>query len=346
MGPVKPGRLRPGDTVAVVSPSWGGPSRFPAVYEHGLRVLERELGLVVREMPHARTDADRLARHPELRAEDIAAALADPTVRALWCSIGGDDLMRVIPHLDPELPRKFPKVVVGYSDSSVLLTWLRRNGVIAFHGPSIMAGISQWPSLPKEFGDQLRAVLFEPTPSHRYRPFAAYSEGYVDWGDPASVGQTKSTRTSEPWHRLNGERPVDGELFGGNLESLEQLKGTPQFPPVEFFDGKLLFLEISEEHPPPVVVVRMLRNYGVSGILGRIAGLLFGRPRGYTDTARRELDAGIRRTVVEEFGRADLPIVTHLDFGHTDPQWVLPVGGRARLDPAAPSLELLEPAVA
>jgi muramoyltetrapeptide carboxypeptidase LdcA involved in peptidoglycan recycling len=345
MGPVKPGRLHRGDTVAVVSPSWGGPSRFPAVYEHALRVLERELGLVVREMPHVRTDADHLARHPEERASDLNLALADPSVRAIWCSMGGDDAMRLVPHLRPELPRRDPKVLVGYSDSAVLLTWMRLQGVVAFHGPSLMAGISQWAAMPPEFAEQLRAVLFEDQPGHRYRPFASFSEGYLDWGDPASLGRTHPTRPSEPWHWLNGTRAAEGELFGGCLETLESLKGTPQFPPAEFFDGKLLFLETSEEHPTPKTVGRILRNYGASGILGRIHGLLFGRPRGYDDTERKEFDLAIRRVVVEEFGRADLPIVTHMDFGHTDPQWVLPVGVRARIDPEGPTFGLLEPAV-
>ncbi|MCI4325015.1 MAG: LD-carboxypeptidase [Thermoplasmata archaeon] len=346
MGPVKPGRLRRGDTVAIVSPSWGGPSRFPAVYEHGLRALERELGLVVREMPNARLDADESARHPEKRAGDINAAFDDPEVRAIWCSIGGNDAMRIVRYLDPELPRRHPKVVVGYSDSVTLLTWVRRCGVVSFHGPSIMAGISQWSAMPPSFGEQLRAVLVDPAARYEYRPFPHFSEGYLDWGDPASLGRTKPTRPSESPHVLNGDRAAEGELFGGCIETLEGLKGTPQFPPTEFFSGTLLFLETSEEHPPPKAVVRWLRNYGVSGVLDRLAGLLFARPRGYTDAERRELDAGIRQVILEEFGRTDLPIVTGFDFGHTDPQWVLPVGGRARLDPITGTLTLTEPAVA
>jgi muramoyltetrapeptide carboxypeptidase LdcA involved in peptidoglycan recycling len=345
MGPVKPGRLRRGDTVAIVSPSWGGPSRFPAVYEHGLRVLERELGLVVREMPHARMDADRAAKHPEERASDINAAFGDPEIRALWCSIGGDDAMRIVRYLDPELPRRHPKVVVGYSDSITILTWVRQSGVVSFHGPSIMAGISQWESMPPSYGEQLRSVLVDPAPRHEYRPFPEFSEGYGDWGDPASLGHTKPRQPGQPPRGLNGDHPVEGELFGGCIESLEMLKGTPQFPPTDFFAGKLLFLETSEHHPPPAAVVRWLRNYGVSGILDRLEGLLFGRPRGYTEPERRELDEGLRRVVVEEFGRNDLPIVTDLPFGHTDPQWVLPVGANARLDPAAGTLTLTEPAV-
>jgi muramoyltetrapeptide carboxypeptidase LdcA involved in peptidoglycan recycling len=345
MAPVTPGRLRRGDTVAVVSPSWGGPSKFPAIYEQGLAVLREELGLEVREMPNARTDAGWLASHPEARAADVAAALADPAVRGVWCSIGGDDSIRILRHLDPSLPMKHPKVVVGFSDATPLLTWMRWNGVVAYHGPSIMAGVAQWRSFPPEFGEQVRAVLFEGGAGHRFRPFPTFSEGYENWGDPASVGRTQPKRPSEPWHWVNAASPAEGELFGGNLEILDLLKGTPFFPPPEFFDGKLLFLETSEEAPTPKTVGRSLRNYGVSGILDRISGLLVGRPRGYTDEARAELDTRIREVAVDEFGRTDLPVVTHLDFGHTDPQWVLPIGVRARIDPDGPAFTLVEPSV-
>jgi muramoyltetrapeptide carboxypeptidase LdcA involved in peptidoglycan recycling len=346
MAPVTPGRLRRGDTVAIVSPSWGGPSRFPAVYEHGLAILREELGLTVREMPHARADADWLSAHPEARASDIEAALQDPEVRGIWCSIGGDDSLRILPHLDPSLPAKRPKVLVGFSDSTTLLVWMRRNGVVSFHGPSILAGISQWRTFPPEFGEQLRAVLFGGAAETRYVAFPSFSEGYPDWGDPAHLGRTHPKRPSEPWNWWNAPRAVEGELFGGNFEALEFLKGTPFFPPPEFFDDKLLFLETSEEVPPPKAVARGLRNYGVAGILDRIAGLLIARPRGYSEEARGELHRRVRSVVVDEFGRSELPVVIGLPFGHTDPQWVLPLGVRARLEPVGPTFSLLQPAVA
>jgi muramoyltetrapeptide carboxypeptidase LdcA involved in peptidoglycan recycling len=345
MGPVKPGRLRPGDTVAIVTPSWGGPSVFPKVYERGLEALERELGVVVREMPHARSKADWLAAHPEARAADLADALTDPSVRAVWCSIGGDDSMRLLPHLDRLVPSAEPKILVGYSDSTTLLTWLRLRGVVAFHGPSILAGVAQWATMPPSFGEQLRAVLVHPSEGLRYLPFDTFSEGYPDWGDPSTVGTRHPARSSEPWSWVTGSKAATGELFGGCLDVLEFLKGTPYFPPPEFFDGKLLFLETSEEHPPPRAVVRALRNYALSGVLARVAGILFGRFRGYSDTERSEVEAGIRRLVVEELGRPELPVVTNLDFGHSDPQWVLPIGVRARIDPAGPGFSLLEPGV-
>lgn len=68
--------------------------------------------------------------------------------------------------------------------------------------------------------------------------------------------------------------------------------------------------------------------------------------RGYSDDQKQALDEAIHSVVVEEFGASDLVIATNLDFGHTDPQWILPLGVVAELDPVAQTFRLLEPAVA
>src|SRR5947208_3119002 len=88
---ITPHRLRPGDTVAVLSPSWGGPSRFPAVFELGVKNLREVFGFQVKEYATARMDADELYYHPERRADDINVAFSDADIQAIITSIGGDD---------------------------------------------------------------------------------------------------------------------------------------------------------------------------------------------------------------------------------------------------------------
>ena len=136
-----------------------------------------------------------------------------------------------------------------------------------------------------------------------------------------------------------------GELVGGCVEVLEFLKGTRFWPPEDFWEGKVLFLETSEDVPTAVQVKWMVRNYGLQGVFRRAAGLLFGRARGYSPSQKVELDQVIQHVVRDEFGADRLPIVTNLDFGHTDPQWVLPLGGAIALDVEERSLTLTGPAV-
>jgi muramoyltetrapeptide carboxypeptidase LdcA involved in peptidoglycan recycling len=106
----------------------------------------------------------------------------------------------------------------------------------------------------------------------------------------------------------------------------------------------VLFLETSEEKPPPSAVRRWLRGYGLVGAFDHISALWFGRARDYTLPEKVELDRVILEVVAGEFGATRVPIVTNLDFGHTDPQWILPLGIRVRTDPASRTLVRLEPA--
>ena len=106
---IKPPRLKPGDTVAVLTTSWGGPHEFPAVFEAGLATLER-LGLQVRELPGTRRSPADLRADPAGRAADLNAAFEDQTITGIISSIGGDDSARILPHLDTEVISNNPKV--------------------------------------------------------------------------------------------------------------------------------------------------------------------------------------------------------------------------------------------
>src|ERR1700753_1939016 len=113
-------KLSPGDRVAIVSPSWAGPGVYPAVHEQAMRRVRDELGLEPVEFPTTRTvDAS-----PAARAADLMAAYADPTFRAVFAPIGGDDQIPVLPHLAPAPFVADPKPYFGYSDNTNMLNWL------------------------------------------------------------------------------------------------------------------------------------------------------------------------------------------------------------------------------
>lgn len=82
------------------------------------------------------------------------------------------------------------------------------------------------------------------------------------------------------------------------------------------------------------------------GILARLSGLLFGRPGGDLDPARfADYDAALLSVIRDEEGLTQLPIITGMDFGHSDPMCVLPIGGLARIDCDGQTVELIEAAV-
>ena len=152
---IHPAKAKPGDRIAVVSPSFAAPGAFPAVHEQAMRRLAEVTGLVPVEYPTTR----QLGATPQARATDINAAFADPEVRAILAVIGGEDQIRVIPHLDAELARSDPKPFLGTSDNTNLHNWLWMNGIASFYGGSSQVHLGPGPYVDPIHAASLRAAL-------------------------------------------------------------------------------------------------------------------------------------------------------------------------------------------
>lgn len=334
---ITPRTPRPGSVAAVLTPSWGGPAAFPAVFDAGLALLRAEFGWRLREFPSTRRDAAWLDTHPEERAADFNAAFADPEVDLIVAAIGGSDAVRLLPFLDLELIRSHPKPVLGHSDATAYLTWLNLHGVVTYYANSVMSGFAQLGSFPEALAWHRTLFAGREAP---LTPFPRWTHGYRDWSK--AVNQIEETHPNPGWTWVQGSTATRGRLWGGCFEVLEMLKGTRFWPSAEFWSGRVLFLETSEEKPLPRQVMYWLRNYGAQGAFGRLSALWVGRPKDYTPAEAAELRRVVRGVVAEEWGASALPIVMDLDFGHTDPRWVLPLGLEVLTDPVARSLTLLE----
>jgi muramoyltetrapeptide carboxypeptidase LdcA involved in peptidoglycan recycling len=344
-GLVRPPRLRPGDRIAAVTLSWGGPGEVPHRYEAGKRQLEEAFGVTVVEMPHTLADPDFVADHPQARADDLHEALADPTIAGIVSPIGGDDSIRLLPLLDLELVAANPKVFLGYSDSTVTQMAFLRAGVVSFFGPAIMAGFAENGGIHQYLREGVRRMLFEPeAPLDWPENGEGWTVEFVDWTDPSNQERRRALRPSSGRRWLGGEA-ADGPVVAGCLEVLDWLRGTEWWPDL---DGAVLALETSEEGPSPEVVQRFLRSLAAAGDLARLRALLFGRPGGATlpPEEHERYDEVLLRVVRRESSLEKIPIVTGLDFGHTDPIWTLPQGVRVRVDPPSERITFLEPGVA
>ncbi|GAB3824115.1 S66 family peptidase [Kribbella italica] len=328
---------KPGDKVAVVSPSGGLPELFPAPYELGLQRL-RALGIEPVEYPTTR----RLATTPAERAADLHAAWADPSIRAVFASIGGDDQITVLKHLDPEVFRADPKPFFGYSDNTNLLNFLYSLGIPAFHGGSVMAQLGRGGALHPDTEKSLLAALFSSGP-FELTPASGWTDRDSDWTDPRTFESSPALFPATDWQWSGPLTPVSGRLWGGCLEILDwQLAVGRWMLPVDEYSG-VLFLETSEELPTAAQVHRILRNFGERGLLQRFQAVLWARPKGWSldqpvadevATAYTQDQYATARATVAEYN-PDAVFVSGLDIGHTDPQLILPYGGQADLDPAA-----------
>ncbi|MCB1348186.1 MAG: LD-carboxypeptidase [Maritimibacter sp.] len=329
----KPRMLAAGDTVAIVTPSWGGPASFPDRFEAGRRYLTEEFGLRVVVMPHACQPADWLDAHPEARAADVMQAFADPAIAGVVASIGGDDAVRLIPHLDLDVIAGNPKVFLGYSDATVLHFACLKAGVASFYGPTVMAGFAENGGMHEFAKSAIRRVLFSAEPPGRLpRNAGGWTDERPDWSDPENQRRKRRLQAPAPPKVWQGRGTARGALVGGCAEVLEMLKGTDLWPPLDYWRGAILFYETSEEAPPPSTVARWMRNFGAQGILEILAGVVVGRPGGGVPVERHDAYGAAIAKVLAEFGAPHLPLISGLDFGHTDPMTVLPYGVEAEID--------------
>lgn len=334
-------RLHEGDTVAIVSPSWGGPSHFPGIHENGLRIIKNKLGLQVKEFPTARMNSEDVYANPKLRANDINSAFADPEINGIIATIGGNDSIRILEFLDIDLILSNPKLIMGYSDSTAFLSYLNLMGLVTFYGPCTMAGFSYLENFPDAISEY-RRFLFENS-KIVIQPFPAWADEYCDWARPDSIGMLKEIHADSTGHHwINKGSVSNGKLWGGSLEVLEMMKGTFAWPNHDFWNNRILFLETSEDKPTPNQVGYALRNYGIQGVLPKLAGLLVGRPKSYTEEEKENLEEIIIKIVIGEFGCTDLNIVTNLDMGHTDPRHIFPYGIDLSLNPDIEEIKIVE----
>jgi muramoyltetrapeptide carboxypeptidase LdcA involved in peptidoglycan recycling len=327
----KPKQLKIGDNIAIISPSTGLPSICPHIYEEGIKNL-KELGFNIIEFPTARMEAGKVFNNPQVRAEDLNNAFADKNINGIISTIGGSDSVRILKYLDIETIKNNPKFIMGYSDFTTINTYLNQNDLVTFNGPSIMAGFSQLKSFPKEYWKYVKDYLLKPDERKLLPTFSGFSDGYPEWGEKNNIGKINQIKKNDGIHFLQGTGSVSGRLFGGCIEVLEMMKGTDYWPEKDFWKNKILFLETSEDKPSIDYVTYWLRNYGVMDVFDKISGILFGRARDYTLEEKEKLDNAIKSVIQIEFGNSELPILTNLDFGHTDPQIIIPLGINLEID--------------
>ncbi|GHO50219.1 S66 family peptidase [Ktedonospora formicarum] len=333
---IYPNKVQVGEKIAILSPSAGLPEIFPAVYELGLKHLREEFKLVPVEYPTTR----KMGSTPKDRARDIMAAFADPEIKAVICSIGGDDQIKVLKYLDPEVLRAHPKPFLGYSDATNLHFYLWNLGIVSYYGGAIMTQFGRYYAMDEYTVHSLRHALFQGG-EYEITPTPEWSDESYNWNDPDTLSLRVPMFANTGWQWHNAERIVEGTAWGGCLEIIDyHLRAHRYLQPLEHYKGCILFLEASEEMPDAEYVYRVLMGMGERGMLQQFSALLMGRPKAWNfdnqlsseekETYKLEQKEAVIKAI-EEYAPS-LLAVFNLDFGHTDPQFMLPSGGHLRID--------------
>ena len=314
--PIRPARLRAGDTIGLINPSGAVYERTPYEETHARLTA---LGFKVKEGAHLRARYGHMAGTPQQRADDIHALFQDPEVAGILAMTGGSGANRVLPLLDYGLIARHPKFLGGFSDLTALITAVQvKTGLVTFHSP---LGRSEWNAFSVE---HFKAVAME-AQAHTMR-------NAVVPGDDLMAKEGRITT-------LRGGT-AQGPLVGGNLAVLTSLAGTPYWPS---FDGAILFLEDVNEYV--YRIDRMLSTLMLTGALEQVAGVALG---GFTDCPPSGGSFGsltLDEVFDDYFGRLGVPVYRGAQFGHIKRKFTLPLGVPAEIDADAGILRLLEPAV-
>lgn len=335
-----------GDDVAVVAPASGLAAVYPDVLDLALDRLRERFDLNPVVYPTAERGSEYLFEHPAERADDIHDAFRDPSVSAVFATIGGADQIRILKHLDPDILRENPTRFFGTSDNSCLASYLWGCGVVSYYGGTLMPDLATAGRFPAYTERYLRRALFDRTLGS-LDPAERWTDDPVDWADDDYAETDPAFEENPGWEWDGPAEAVEGRLWGGCLSVLYALlAGNRACPSPDAVDGAVLAIETSEELPSAEMVGLMLSCLGERGLLGRFDAVLVGRPQTRTHehdpgTDARETYRDRQQTAIRDVVRwynPDAILVSGLDFGHTTPVAPLPVGDRVRVDPTTGSV--------
>lgn len=240
---ILPPRLRKGDKIGIAAPA----SPFESeTFNQGIEML-KQLGFEPVVPQGVFEQENYLAGSDSHRAGQLGALFSDETIRAIICARGGYGSLRILSELDFDLIRANPKVLIGFSDISTLLSTLfQKCSLVSFHGPMVttLAGAAE---------ATLQALV-----------------SAVSGDKPVTIG------AKAPVVLQSGKGT--GPVAGGNLTTLCHLLGTP-FEPV--WKGQILFLEDLNE--APYRIDRMLTQLKLAGCLEGLTGVVLGSFQGCGD---------------------------------------------------------------
>ena len=314
-----PKAIKPGDTIGLITPA-------SPLFEAQRTLMEAQenlahLGFKSRAAKNIFKKHGYLAGTVEERVSDLHDMFLDPQVKAIMTIRGGYGSAQLLPHLDYELIKNNPKILIGYSDITSLLAGIHsQTGLVTFHGP---VAVSTFTDFTKEY-------FFKTLTSGQ-------AVGLIDSESFASG----TTSIDHVWTLRGGS--AEGRLIGGNLTLMQSLIGTAY----DFSgDGAILFFEeVGEE---PYDLDRILNHMKQAGKFDKCKGVFFDRldstkPASYRPAFNSSLS--VEEVLEEVFNDFDFPVCIGFSIGHIKDKPTLPLGIQARLDADRKQISLLEPAV-
>jgi muramoyltetrapeptide carboxypeptidase len=290
----KPASLRPGDTIGIVAPASN--IKKDLLDKGGARLAE--LGYKPFYLDSILEQDLYFAGSAARRARELEEMFTRPEVRAIVCARGGYGANHLLQELSPSKITGNPKIFVGYSDITTLLTCFTDSaGFVTFHGPMVT----------KDFAHEDGVDLAS---------WDAALSGIAEW----EAGGTADTQA-------DGLMDGDGEgiLYGGCLSLLVASLGTRHEIRTS---GTILFME--DVNARPFQIDRMLMQLKLAGKFNGVRGIVFGEMLDCVQTQNQGYT--LQEVILRIVGGLGIPIAYGLRSGHvTRKNITLPIGVRAGL---------------
>lgn len=336
---IKPDILKRGDTIGLVSTS----SPMAGLLAHRVKAavkMLKELGFKVKIGKNALKVNGYVAGTGKERAEDVNIFFRDNEVKAIISFIGGNHSNQILEYLDFELIKNNPKILMGYSDTTVLeLAILAQTGLVTFYGPSALNQFAENPKMLSYTEEYFRKAVMNNQPIGKISSSLKWTDEILDWFKKDDQKRARRMKKNNGWQWLSEGR-AEGPILGGCISSIGHIRGTKFWPD---FSNVIFFWEIPEgenffESESLANVDLYLADLKNSGILSQIKGMIIGRPFRYNKKQTEEL-IKIIKTYTKDY---KFPVLFGVDVGHTDPMITLPQGVRVLIDLSKNIFELLE----
>lgn len=314
MAIIIPKKLKKGDEIRVITPARSIKIPFitQEVIKNGIKNLE-QLGLKVSFGKHVEEINSFNSSSIKSRVEDIHDAFSDNNVKGIITVIGGYNSNQLLEHLDYELIKKNPKILVGYSDITALQNAIfKKTNMITYSGPHFFSFGSQKDL--SYINDYFIKCLFES------KPFIVKpSTQSIEWSSKES--KTLFYENEGMWSLRTGE--AKGRIIGANLCTFNLLQGTQFMPSLK---NCILFIE-DTTGSDKFLFDRDLQSLLHQPHANEIKGIVIGRL-----SHDMEITKEIIKEIISTKEIGNIPILANVDFGHTNPIITFPIGGTASLE--------------
>ncbi len=317
--------------IGIYSPS--SPATVTALerYERAKTFLEEKNFQIVTGSLTGKSDYYR-SGSPKERAEELNALLRNPNVDMIMSTIGGTNANSMLPYIDYEAFRQHPKIVVGYSDATVILLALyAKTGISTFYGPALVPSFGEFEPLVNDTFKFFEHYFLKPQALPYEIPMPPYwSDEPVNWLEKTVDKQLKKNE----WLAIQ-QGVAEGRLIGGNANAMYGFIGTPYFP--EVLEGDILLVEDCLKNA--AIVEKNFAMLKLHGVFNKVSGIILGKHECYDDlgTGRQPYDI-----LLEQLDGIEIPILAEVDICHTHPMHPIAIGKQVKLDATAKKIYCVE----